>query len=205
MPFVPVPNTAAAELVYAQQGQVAENTLYFRNDGGWTPELLVTLASSLIDWWTAFMATNVSNQTELIKVTARDLTASDGATAEVAPSTPLLGTQTGDPLPANCAYCVTFITGVAGRSFRGRNYVTGLVDAQANASIIQPAARTAIINAYQELQAAVEGDIPGAVWAVVSRFAEGAARSEGLATTITGVVGDIIMDSQRRRLPGRGK
>jgi len=118
---------------------------------------------------------------------------------------PSAGTSAVDPLPFNCAHCVSFRTANRGRSGRGRNYVMGLSDSEAAASAIQTTRLNLDVNAYAALVGAGTF-VAGLQFCVVSRYSGGAPRSVALIQPITSVLSvDATIDSQRRRLPGRGR
>lgn len=205
MAFVPAANTVMCELRYLMGGVQAENTLYYRRTSGTvTPGVLQSIGSALVGWWAAGIAPLVSNQLELNEVYMTDLTTATSITGTFAPTVPVFGSDTADPLPNNVSLAVSFRTAGRGRSSRGRNYIFGLTDSDASGSRINGPVVNSIQTAYASL-------IPLLVdeafeWVVVSRFTNGNPRSQALVQPITGVVVvDDVVDSQRRRLPGRGR
>jgi len=205
MPFIPVENVALAEIRCLIDQQHVENTLYFLLSAGWDEGTLTELGVALIEWWTDHIKPLVSSNLVLKEVVCTDLTSD---TAPSMTSTPVLAT-TGDDsaemLPLNCSLSVSFRTAGRGRSSRGRNYVVGLtgdaVDSnEANATFVD-----GITAAYQALSFGGSFDLD-ATWVVVSRFHDNAPRTAGVATPVSAVVVvDNVIDSQRRRLPGRGR
>jgi hypothetical protein len=101
---------------------------------------------------------------------------------------------------------VSFRSALSGRSFRGRNYIPCLTNSQVTGNLIDVSWQGDIINAYAELLFG-GGALPaGWVWVVVSRFTNNLPRVTGIFSEVFSVlVTDTIVDSQRRRLPGRGK
>jgi hypothetical protein len=102
----------------------------------------------------------------------------------------------GDLLPLNVTLCATLRTALAGRSFRGRSYISGFTETvnQANgtASAATGTAVTAWINA---INSALQSS--GLALAVLSR-------TTSRVTPVTSVqVRDLVWDTQRRRaIPG---
>src|SRR5215216_2707941 len=185
MPFVPVTNTVLAELRMTADNQFVENTLYFEYLSLPTLAEMTTLGQALIDWWDANIAPLTWVGVELREVVVTSLNSGTGLQATVVPAVTQLGELNVSALPMNVSLTISFRTGLRGRSFRGRNYVVGLVEGQTTgANQIDSATSAAFVDA--------NGDpIP---------------RAAGVTTPITSVlVVDNIVDSQRRRLPGRGR
>jgi len=211
MPFVPVPNTVLAELRMSLDGQRVENTLYFRR--GFTPTVaeITALGNALITWWGAFVADYTNAAVTLEEVFLTDLTTAIASAVSVPATSGIIGTIGGDFIPANASLAVSFRTANRGRSFRGRNYIVGLSEDSVTGNTVDPDVVTLIELAYNQLLSSLPGT-SGWTWSVVSRFSGiglggvPIPRTTGLATTITSVnVVDPIVDSQRRRLPGRGQ
>jgi hypothetical protein len=116
----------------------------------------------------------------------------------------------GDPTPANVSLAVSFRTAGRGRSSRGRNYFVGFVDDQVTGNVVNNSDAVDIRNAYAALIAAAA--TANVSWVVVSRFsgvdADGKPipRAAGVTSLINAVsLVDNDVDSQRRRLNGRGR
>jgi len=107
------------------------------------------------------------------------------------------GITTGDPLPSNCADVISWRTGLSGRSNRGRTYTFGATDAQATGSIWTSGYTTLVGNLAASLVAYV-GPLTCPVTTAVASVKDLEMKP------ITGYIIDSFVDSQRRRLPGRG-
>lgn len=190
------------ELFYTQDDQQLENTLYFENENPWSLAGLEQLCIDVRTWWDDNMSPITTNQVTLRGVKATSLE-SDTAPAFELPAS-LVGGLSQPAEPNSVTLAIKFLTGGRGRSSRGRNYIVGLhVDAVSN-NEVNPVHAAQYIDAYNLLR---EPTVitNGAVHVVVSRFEDGAPRSPGIAQPVTGVsFTDFIVDSQRRRLPGRG-
>jgi hypothetical protein len=147
------------------------------------------------------MAPLTTNQVSLVGVKATSLE-SDTAPAFERP-TLIPGDLAQAAEPNNVTLAIKFLTAGRGRSARGRNYIVGLhVDAVTN-NEVSSAHAAQYVTAYDELRDT--SVISVGTHVVVSRFLDGVERTEGIAQTVTGVTfTDFIVDSQRRRLPGRG-
>lgn len=204
MAFIPVPNTALVEVRMRLDSQLVENTLYFEKDGGISGNDLANLGQTIVDWWSNYYNQNMSNQLQLREVYVTDLTSQTSDTATVVPSEPLSGLNPSPALPNSVSLTISFRTGGRGRSSRGRNYVVGLVEAAVTGNTVETSYATQLVNAYVQL--ASPPNVANFSWVVVSRYSNNAPRAEGVTAPVTAVVAtDLTVDSQRRRLPGRGK
>lgn len=210
MPFVPVANTVLAELRMTLDGQQVENTLWFEAAAGVNALIMSDLAQLLQDWWVANYAPQTSVNLQLIEIVISDQTTATGLQVTQSPGTPTLGTIVSDALPNNVSFTVSFRTALRGRSFRGRNYVVGIPESVAALSHLQ----AGYVAGWQVAYAQLLSDLSAVgdwEWVVVSRFSgtdvdgDPIPRVAGITTPVTNVViVDDVVDSQRRRLPGRG-
>lgn len=210
MPFVPVPNTFEAEIRMLCAGQRIENTLYFRPQVEGDDPSLSNLGASLLIWWNTFYAVCIPTEVTLREIHITNLTtATSPIHTQPAPAPAPTGDRITPVLPNNATLAVSFRTGARGRSFRGRNYLAALAEGDVVESTVSAALQVDVLAAYNALLAPAISD--NFQWVVVSRYsgvdAEGdpIPRTTGIATDVLSVViVDPIVDSQRRRLPGRG-
>lgn len=205
MPFVPVPNTVGVEVRMIQDSQRIENTLYFRKAAGWLAVDVPVLFNELLLWWTVDLAPHLNVSVQLNEFQITDLSTQTGFGFTIpAPAPKPTGGRAGAGLPNNCSLAITFRTALRGRSFRGRNFVPGLVDVDVSANTLSGVTVGQIEAAYTNLIA--RAVTVGAIWVVVSRFHNNSPRVTGITTDITAAgATDAIIDSQRRRLPKRGQ
>jgi len=201
-PYIPVPNTVLVELVAVQEASYRVSTLWFRNSGGFDAADLTVLATQVRDWWHEGLRLLQSDTyiMEMIRVT--DKRTETGAVVEFDDLLPIPGASVTDALPANATLSVKFSTALRGRSYRGRNFIPGLVDQRTSPSNLTSAYRIAIVDTFYTLPDFVEGE--GWEHVVVSQFQAGAWLETAVVTTVTGYSADDSIDSQRRRLNGRG-
>lgn len=205
MPFVPVPNTALVEIRLQQDSQKVENTLYFELGTGWDATSLGDLGTSVITWWETFMSPLTSNTVVLREVVCTDLTSDIAPSIVSTPGTLVTGDDINEALPNNVSLAISFRTAGRGRSSRGRNYFVGITDEHVAGNTAESGFVSDLTAAYLALGLGGSFDVD-AIWCVVSRFHNNAPRTTGIATPITSVsVVDDTIDSQRRRLPGRGR
>lgn len=203
MAFVPVPNCAEVQLVYSGEAGVYENTLYFDMTAGNAIADLNALAATVKSWWTTNIKPYLSTSVQLDKILATSLAFQSAPGIIYTTGLPSSGSYATTPvLPANVTVAVTFNTVLRGRSFRGRNFWPILCEGQVVNSTVDPTLLTNIHNGYFALIAAATA--ASKPWVVASRYTGKAPRVAGVITPVVGIGGDGIVDSMRRRLPGRG-
>jgi len=205
MAFIPVSDTVAVDVVYDWDGQIVENTLYYKKDSPTTTEV-----ASLIDQVTAFIRDEIMpllhETISLIRVIGTLLDVVDGFTVTNTTDLPQAGAildATAKSLPNNVSFAISFRTAASGRSGRGRNFVAGLADVRDGNNLLDLTYQGQLVTAWSSLSTVAVDD--GWEQVVVSRFHAGAPRVAGVTNTVTSVIAtDRTLDSQRRRLPGRG-
>lgn len=203
MAFVPVPNTAMCEVRGTLFGQQIENTLYFEFSTPPSQADLDTLADAVGLWWrTTVMTTNLSQDYTYRETFVTDLTTATSPTAVSIVGAGTAGSIANPSMPGNVAIVVSIRTAGRGRSSRGRNFISGLPQTYCVANAYDGTEAGQLTTAYDTL---ITTPPTGWEWVVVSRFTAGAPRVTGQTIPVTsaGVV-DLYLDSQRRRLTGRG-
>lgn len=203
MVFVPATNVLRVAIVQELFNQQVINTLYFRNDLGWTLTDAGALAADLIVWWAGTLGPHMSTSISLERIEMRDLTTQDGLVLVTPVPVPTAGTLGGDVLPNNVAFCLSLRTGLAGRSRRGRNYIAGLRALDVVGNELSETRSDGLRGAYEFLPPIAASN--NATWGVLSTVEDGQPRIQGLYTVITSVIYvNRTVDTQRRRLPGTG-
>ena len=207
MAFIPVPDTAQVELIFDTPAGSAENTLWFHYEGAgdMTEFVLSTLAGQIAEWWVTEMQATVTDEINLREVIATDMSTEIGEVG----SSPVdaFGLRADNLQPMNVTMAVSFRTPNRGRSFRGRNYVVGLGEGQVTNDIVGTVTVAAWVDGYALIPdyLPVVLGVPQWNWVIASRYTEGAPRTTGIFSSVTAVqVTDDYVDSQRRRLSGRG-
>jgi hypothetical protein len=165
-----------------------------------------TLATELRSFWEDELAGHVVQDLELNEIYITDLTSNTAPTYTYPISPASTGDLAGAPLPSNCTFCVSFRTDGRGRSSRGRNYVAGLAESNVNGNVLDPVDADGIVAAYTNgilANVTLDGYF---TWVVLSQYENKQPRTNALAQPVLSVLyTDRIIDSQRRRLTGRGK
>jgi hypothetical protein len=206
MPFQPAPGTIGVVVHGLLNGQTTNNTLaFFQNAADPTVGDCSTIATLVNGWWAASVAPKLPDTWVGVKVTAKNLFVNGGAKAVIS-MVGVEGGSAGESMPNNVAPVVTFDTGQSGKSSHGRNYIPGIVNADVTINTISSTWAADIIAAYQALLPGGAFDPSPYFWSVLSRKSAGVTLLQAVAVPVLNVYfTDTTVDSQRRRLPGRGK
>lgn len=205
MPFVPFSGLVAkSALIFSCFGQEIVNTLWFErvDETEWSAPALGTLNAQLKTWWETEMAQSMPNDLSLVRITSKKMDSATSLYAElfVLDTT---GQNAGTVAPLNVCLTVKFTSDLSGRSYHGRNYISAIVVTNLDGNQIDAIWATAIVNGYAAL-----GDYLNAVdcqHVIASTETEGEERETGVTVPVRGYsVTDYNVDSQRRRLTGRG-
>lgn len=207
MAFIPSPGVVQAEIRGTIGESNVENVLYFQTTAPpVTLAAMDNLGQNLDQFWYNRMQSLLPTGYAFREIYLTDQTSATGPAVTVANGV-WNGTRptTQGMMPNNATITISFRTAGRGRSQRGRNYVCGLSRNDVTANTVNQTLLTAIEDAYSELLVGGAFAVAPWLWVVLSRRTNNADRPQGLATTIQRVVVvDAIIDSQRRRLPGRG-
>lgn len=204
MAFQPVPNTAKVAVVTTNGFSEYVNVFHFYRDGLWGQPELSGLLQVVATAWVNEIMTSIHSDIVFVRVEGRGLRAPDDVAAEFVLPTPSFGTRGGSLSPANVSFAVTHLTGLAGRSNRGRTFFVGLSESDTVGDLIVAARADALRNGL----GVVRQQAADAGWTmvVVSRRANNVLLPVARTIPITGFRWrDRILDSQRRRLTGRGR
>jgi hypothetical protein len=191
------------ELRYTLFSQLIENTLWFEESLPWNAGTIATQCEVLHDWVVAELFPALSANLVLREVFGTSMESDSAPTGSFVPAVPPAGDSPAISLPGGSAFGITFRTGNRGRSFRGRNYIPGIPDTERVGNQVTSGFANTMQAAYQQLT----GLIPEMLgtWVVVSRFSGGLPRVTGVTTPVVqAAYHDLNLDSQRRRLTGRG-
>jgi len=199
MAVVYIPNWLYGVLQFTSQGNIMQTTFSLRKDAGPTP-VGADLRQLAQDWWThhatelkACYSTSVVFQS----VTIRDMSSAAGQEGVYNIPSGNTGTHASDPVPFSAAIVASLRSAFVGRSGRGRWYFTGLGEDTVSGNLAT-AGQALLISAAAGLMASFSGNATFATTAVVA-----SRRYEVLHPILTVLV-DTFVDSQRRRLQGRG-
>jgi len=204
MPFVPFDNVIKIEGVYSWAGQVVENVHYYLVDETPNEDTARSLALAYRTWFFTYGPSITSNTAILTSVKWTIMEDENAPAGEYTTELPITGGRSSPSMPNNVTVAVKWLTAYRGRSFRGRTFHIGLTDDTANGSTLLVNFAQNLLTAYEDL-IELTVDVGPAIMAVASRYSHGVLRERGIATPVINAAIDPTIDSQRRRLPGRGK
>lgn len=196
-----------AEVVIQGQSDLQDlnNTLYFKYVSTVTTTELTQLATDMRDFWENNALAQLPTTYEFIGVKATDLTTQTSESIEVAATSINNGTLTSLALPNNNSFTITFKTANRGRSYRGRNFWPLLTEGDVSNNELSEGRANNIRGVYSLMVGADELS-SGWTWGVFSRIQNKVQLTNGVFTPIQSVkYTDRVVDSQRRRLPKRGR
>jgi len=202
MAFIPASQIVRTTVEWLLDGQILANV--FHVDANAAVDATVT--NAILDvfeaWLEDELCPTLSEDIEATGLVGRDLTTITGGLVERPLTVPLPGLTASPALPNNVALCITLLTDLAGRSFRGRSYMPGLAESHVILSEISTGSATSYAEAYIAL---VDNLNTAGFDLVVTSFQAGLApRVTAVSTPVVSVGVNTTVDSQRRRLPGRG-
>lgn len=206
MEFIPVENTVEINVRFLLHTQQCENVLSFtRNEGEVNPDNMKTLAQALSAYWIANFIPYQSYQASLREIYVVDLNTDTSPTYTETAGLPVAGGNLGDAAPGGTTLCYSFRTAARGRSGRGRNYFIGIPKPQLVGNAVISTYADDVLSGYAGL-VGPDSLAPGWTWCVVSRFLNGSPRTAGVVREIqAATLVNTYVDSQRRRLEGRGQ
>lgn len=208
MAFTEFFNTVLAELIFLTPSGKAENTLWFTKPTAWSIGDAEAFAAALHTWFNDYGKFTLPDTIQLDLITITDMHTQFGFKVEYPVSPAVAGTIAGGQVPMNGTVTCSFKTAIRGRSFRGRNYVIALPRSAVVNDQITIAHADLITEAYNNLVPSVEGEVPFEVEHVVAgRRPLGTTPEtyDGVVTPIISYIVERTVDSQRRRLLGRGE
>lgn len=204
MAFQPAPGIVEANVRMTLYGQEIENTLYFQTPGVPTGAEVQAVAGVVEDWYTENVLAVLSNNLVYRETYARSLATAAAPDWTANAHAGDVGGNVSPALPGNVAWTVKFLTGLTGRSYRGRNYVPGIAEADNSGNQISGALAALLVAGYGELIATAEDN--DFTWVVLSRVQNGVVLANAIGAPVVSVgFADLNLDSQRRRLTGRGR
>lgn len=202
--FVPTNDCARVAVEGVWNGQQVAQTFWFTSaTSPITQAMLIALATHVCNNWNASMLTAQSTGYALQRVTATRQNSSNDIQGVFTPSSPIPGTGGSPSVPLNCCWVFTYRTALRGRNYRGRGYQPGLI----NSILTNPGEgnlATLVGLAGNYVNWFITSGLAGWTWQVVSHWLNKSPRALGVYTPVTSVGVNAQLDSQRRRLIGRG-
>jgi hypothetical protein len=193
------PSVARVSMQFSRDTRTFVNTFHNSKTppADWTPSELVDLAQLYVDWWTNTYRVYASDGVCLQQVNVRVYDPDEPLAYDRYVSPPVCGQQAQAEAPGSATQTISWRTGLAGRKYRGRDYAVGLSDADiGDDDRVSSLATARLAGAALDLLVDLTAQ---SIALIVFHRAD---------NTFTGVISFIIeslLDSQRRRLPGRGR
>lgn len=205
MTFQPAPGIMQAIMEFSSNGQIMQNRLHVRSTETIGVGACEDLGATIKSWWNDELKAFVGTGTTLDAVKVRDLGEEFGAFFNYTAGLPLAGTLASPNMPGNVTAVVSWGSGLTGRSTRGRTYHVGLTESQCLTNLLESAAQSALGAAYAELPGILRAFSAEWTLVVLSRTHNHVPLAEAIGYEIVSSAVDQLLDSQRRRLSGRGQ
>lgn len=201
MAFQKVPETADVSVIHTCNGVTVQNSVAARKVGGYNTADLSSLANIVDQYYAANVLPYLSAALIYVKTEVRGLDDINDQVVENVDGSGFGGIAS-NPLPNNVSYVIKRLSGLTGRSARGRLYIPGIPEnaRQTDENYITSAFNISMVGGWDSIRSAI-GAV-GWVPVIVSRYSEGVKRAEGVtfvwnATSNT----DLRLDTRRGRLP----
>jgi hypothetical protein len=182
MPFQPVPDCAHVRITMLTGELDASINLAFAKPGFVSADL-ATLIDHLEANFLNSLKPAINGNYTFEHIYAWDLSAVDGYKSEKDIS--IAGTGSGNPVSPALATVVSFYGNKRGKWNQGRNFLPGLGEDHVDQTDIQAVITTGIRGAYETL---ITNPPTGWQWVVVSRYLNGAKRTNGVYIAVESVV-----------------
>lgn len=202
-PFIPVINGIKVEMRMLQDLQHIENVFWFQASAEVGLANVQDAADAVAGWWHDTLRPLQSSQIALLEVRATDFTTENSWFAINTDFQGVVGGRDQPVLPANVSVAVHLGCNRTGRSFQGRVFHVGLCKDQVDNSTVSPGAVGSLQIAYTTLL--TQMNLAGTPWSIASFMSNKLWRSIAVTTPVTSISVEQTTDSQKRRLPGRGR
>lgn len=202
MAFQKVVDTAQISVIYTYNGEPAQNVFYAEHAGGYLLADLVALADQIDANVGLTWLPDQPAQASYVRTEVRGL-AVENDLLVINNDTAGSGGDAGEALPGNVTFSIKKSSPFTGRSARGRTFWIGIPRSR-----LEVADRNELTALYvSEIVANVDlirsqtNIVPGWQAVLVSRFTEGAKRSEGVTFDwVSSSAVDLVVDTNRGRL-----
>lgn len=204
MPIPNNPNVCKVVMVFARDTRQTINTFHVESNATWDLSRMGAIASLFKVWWATYYAAAVPTNVALTLVQVRLLDPTNPLAVDLPVSPSVPGARTGTPEPGNVTLTVSWRTGLAGRAYRGRIYSAGISEFDVSLTDTATSTLLALLAAAaaQLISQLANNSTPLVVF---HRPHTPPHPLDNLFTVVTSYVMENLIDSQRRRLPGRGR
>ena len=206
--FIPTNNVFVAEIIGSLFGQAVEVTQAFLTSTAIDDTYLDGVAAEIGSQWQGQMLPDMSAQYSFVEARCTSQEVENGPVGiyiETGANAGAIADSTG--LPGNATIAIKKGTIKSGKSFRGRMFLPGVPASKlvsGNADRVLSAWITSILDDLDTFYTNMEIYDANLLPVVLSKYTAGAPRANGVATPISFLSMNNQVDSQRRRLEGRG-
>lgn len=203
--FIPAIGIARASLIYYYNGQVCQNVLHYKTSLPYTVETMTDLAVGLKGWWNDELKGYMTEDNKLARIEIQALDWQNSPGIVYTDGLPSAGVNITDVQePGNVTLAIKWTTANRGKWHRGRTYHVGLLHSHVTGNTVTGLVAIALYTSYVKLlhPPYTVGDH---YLQIVSYREFNVWRTNAVCTPVTACVVDDHIDSQRRRLYGRGK
>lgn len=196
MPTPVIPTAYRVTVIGDLFNQAVENVWYATGPSTFDSAEAASIAA-IFQTAYADILLNLSQDFFVYQIDVQNLAGPASGTYTLAITGGINGGVVQDSLPGNVAFCIRLRSAIAGRRFRGRKFFAGLGEGDVIGNTYDIARADGIVTAVQDLIDALE--TAGNAMQIVSFVGETS------VPVTTASYFDRIVDSQRRRLTGRGR
>lgn len=193
------PNIARVTYQMHRGTRVVENTFHLYKSLGWSEAQLIAALEAAYGLWNTYVKPALTSAIALYNIHGAVYDPTGSPWVADRPVTPELpGTVGGAFEPGNCTVTVSERANLAGRAYRGRIYWPGIATSQYSGD---DTANSTLLTALANFAVAWLATYPaGGATGQLAIFH----RNDNLFTPVRSIVLENVLDSMRRRLPGRG-
>lgn len=199
-----------AELVvhYDRGGERYENVFGFKalQDTSTLAQLATAFKTALVKNTSGGLLFNMLNTVTSSSLSVRDVAPGTAAGYDYAYTAVAGGTTSTDMLPPQAAAVISWRTALAGRSYRGRTYLPGMVESNQAAGLWTATVITGCEAIVTQMLAVFGPSGTDTNWqfCIISRYLNGAKRGTPVGTNVISGLSTTVVYTQRRRTIGRG-
>lgn len=203
--YVRVPNTIFVTVRQLMDNQKIENTLNFQGATAPGDVDVQECVDFVADWWTTNLVVQLSFANAYMQTYGYSRDTELGPQHTNSPATPINGSVLGDYMPNETALFVTFSLSTRGVEGRFGNFVSGIPKTATAGNYVLADWAGGVVGAYNLLRTSVLSSL-GLNLVGVSTIEGGVSRAIGLTYPVNSCsLTDLVLDSQYKRKPGRGK
>lgn len=191
------PTVCRVAIVMQRDTRQVINTFHVEKLAGWSLSDLVALAAAVHTWWSTYYKPMTTAMYGLVQIQCRVYNPVAPLAYDLNISPTEVGTRPGQAEAGNVTLSMSERTGLAGRKYRGRMYLAGVSETDTNTNDF--VASTLVTLAANALANLITGGLPAGNILTIFH------RGTNTTTDVIAYVIENIIDSQRRRLPGRGR